>query len=209
MNSRIILADDHVMVRQGLKTLLESEPGLDVVAEAESGVELVAQVNKHQPDLVIADIAMPYGNGLEIVGEVRRWSPATKIMLLTGLTSNSLLSQAVSTGVEGVFLKSDAPDVFVAGVRKVLGGAISISPHALRLSSGSTAFNSLSPRELQVLFGIARGDTNALLGERLGISAKTVDKHRSSLMRKLGVNSMAQLLSLSVREGLLDTAKSV
>ncbi len=207
MNSRTILADDHVMVRQGLKTLLESEPGLEVVAEAESGVELVAQVNKHQPDLVIADIAMPYGNGLEIVGEVRRWSPDTKIMLLTGLTSNSLLSQAVSTGVEGVFLKSDAPDVFVAGVRKVLGGAI--SPHALRLSSGSTAFNSLSPRELQVLFGIARGDTNAILGERLGISAKTVDKRRSSLMRKLGVNSMAQLLSLSVREGLLDMAKSV
>lgn len=209
MNPRIVLADDHVMVRQGLKTLLTMDQPFEIVAEAASGVELVAAAKQHRPDLVIADIAMPYGNGLEVAGEVTRWSPDTRIILLTGLVSRGLLSQAVSGKVHGVFLKSDPPDVFLEGVRTVLAGGRVVSEQARRLSGAGNQFASLSEREVQILHGLAAGKSNAELGGQFGISAKTVDKHRTSLMRKLEVNSLAQLLSVAVREGLLDTSKMV
>ncbi|MEL6568473.1 MAG: response regulator transcription factor [Pseudomonadota bacterium] len=209
MTPRIVLADDHVMVRQGLKTLLTAEQDFQIVAEAASGVELVAAAKQHRPDLVIADIAMPYGNGLEVVGEIARWSPDTRTILLTGLVSRGLLTQAVSGKVAGVFLKSDPPDVFLDGVKTVLGGGHVVSEQAKRLSEAGNHFASLSERELQVLHGLAAGQSNAELGQKLGISAKTVEKHRTSLMRKLEVNSLAQVLSVALREGLLDTSKMV
>lgn len=209
MNSRIILADDHVMVRQGVKTLLSSEAGFEIVAEAASGVELIAAAKRHQPDLVISDIAMPYGSGLETVTEVARWAPEAKIILLTGLVSRGLLTRAVQGGVDGVFLKSDAPETFLAGVRSVLAGERVVSDQVTRLYADSSRFSQLTTRELQVLYGLANGQTNTAIADQLGISPKTVDKHRTALMRKLGVNSLAQVLAIALREGLLDTVKSV
>ena len=203
----VIVADDHALVRQGVKGAIETGEEFKVVAEAVDGIQAVIQVKKHRPNLLILDIAMPHSNGIEVIDEVRRWSPETKILVLTGLTTGGVLRQAHQAGAEGVFLKSDDIGALIGAAREIMAGREAFSPRVQTALDRPALGADLTPRERQVLQGLARGDSIAVIADRLSISANTVDKHRTSIMRKLGVHSAGELMALAHREGLLDISR--
>lgn len=205
----VIVADDHAIVRQGVKSILAGLPDLEVVGEAENGVELIALVKRHAPALIFADIAMPYAGGLEAVEEIRRWSPKSRLIIITGLTSRGLVAQARAAAVDGIFLKSDPPGELFGAIPKILNGERVYSTAIEKVLGETAPSDILTGRELQVLLGISRGETNARIADRLGVSAYTVDKHRTNMMRKLNVHSAAELLALAIRDGLLDSARTL
>ncbi len=209
MPQHVVIADDHAIVRQGVKSILANFSDLEVVGEAENGVELVTLVKRHAPALIFADIAMPYAGGLEAVDEIRRWSPKSRLIILTGLTSRGLVAQANAAPVDGIFLKSDPPEELALAIPKILNGERVYSKAIEKVLGETSPSDLLTARELQVLSGIARGETNAKIADRLGVSANTVDKHRTNMMRKLKVHSAAALLALAVRDGLLDPASTL
>lgn len=204
-----VIADDHALVRSGIKEILRTTGRVEVVGEAENGLEAISLVRQHKPHLLTLDIAMPYAQGIEIFGEVRRWSPDTRIIVFTGLTAVGLLSELVAAGVDGLFMKRGDPAHFEDGIRLILRGAKVISPDVLELLEDKETNVELTDRERQILSLIASGCSNKEIAERLGVSLKTVDNHRTNLMRKLDVHSVAELLSYALREGLLDTAAQV
>lgn len=209
MSIPVVIADDHAIVRQGVKSILRLHPEIEVVGEAANGVELVTLIKRHTPSLVFADIAMPYASGLEAVDEIRRWSPASRIVILTGLTSRALIAQAHAAPVDGIFLKSDPPEEIFNAIAEIIDGRRMYSASIRKILNEATLVDKLTARERQVLLGVAQGETNVRIAERLGLSANTVDKHRTNMMRKLDVHSAAELLALAIRDGLLDAAKTL
>ncbi|MEQ9562960.1 MAG: response regulator transcription factor [Woeseiaceae bacterium] len=203
---RTILADDHSLIRNGVRQMLAAIAAIEIVAEASNGIEAVSSVKRHQPDLLIVDIAMPHANGIEVIEEARRWSPSTRCIVLTGMTSIALLHQAIQVGVAGVFHKSGNVDELVHAIPKILAGE---TVHSTRLDAALRQYSryaSLSSRELEVLQCLARGETLKEIAAKLGISRNTADKHRSSVMRKLDVHSSTELVAMAYREGMLDPA---
>ncbi|MEL6915465.1 MAG: response regulator transcription factor [Pseudomonadota bacterium] len=194
--ARVLIADDHELVSEGLQRLL-LEDGYEVLPPVMDGVAAVALARTSQPDIAILDYDMPGATGMEVMREIRRWSPKTKVVILTGRASPPLLATLKDVGADGLFLKSEEPDALRAGIASVLAGATVFPPLDVE---GKT---SLSRREIQTLEGIAQGLTNPAIAEQLNISVKTVESHRSSLMRKLGVRSTASLIVSAVREGLI------
>lgn len=192
------------MIRQGIRQILTSA-GITVLGEAKDGLEAVAMARKLHPDLLTLDIAMPYARGIEVFGEVRRWSPDTKIIVFSGMTSTGLLKELDQAEADGIFIKRGELDVFVQAIPKVLAGTRVVSQEVQDILAAAQEQTPLTVREQQILSLVAQGLNNKDIGERLGVSAKTADNHRSNLMRKLGVHSVAELLAYAMREGLLDT----
>jgi DNA-binding NarL/FixJ family response regulator len=207
----VVIADDHALVRRGLKEILQglTDPAVEIVGEAENGLEAIARAKQTQPDLMLLDAGMPLSRGMEVFGEVRRWSPDTKIAVVTGFNAAASLAAWVSAGVDGLFLKSCTPQEMAEGFALVLQGERYIAQEVIDRMKAAETRDSLSVRERQVLHLIAEGCSNATIAERLSISPKTVDNHRQRLMAKLQVNSTAQLLALALKEGLLDSATQV
>ena len=201
---RVVLADDHAIVREGVKNVLVELGVTDIVAEASDGLSAIAAVKKFQPDLLVLDSAMPHAKGIEVLAEARRWSKETAVVLLTGFTSAGVLASWLDAEVEGILLKSCYPTEMRTCFEAVLKGGRYFAQDALKILEDATGKISLTNREREVLSLIAMGYQNAGIGERLGISPRTVEKHRASLMQKLNVGSLAQLLTLAVREGLVD-----
>lgn len=198
-----VIADDHAMIRQGIRQMLSSA-GIDVVAEAADGLEAIAQVRSHKPALLILDIAMPYARGIEVFGEARRWSPGTKIAVFSGMTSTGLLRELAEAGAEAIFLKREELTPFTDAIPKILEGDRILGPGVTELVEASENAASLTAREQQILSLVAQGLNNREIAERLGVSTKIVDNHRTNLMRKVEAHSVAELLAYAVREGLLD-----
>ena len=196
-----------MLVRQSIKRILDGAEHFDVVGEADDGVSAVSLAKSLKPHLLVLDIAMPQATGIEVVEEVRRWSPGTKIAVVTGMNSNGMLQLVFESGVEGIFLKSGDTAEWGQDFLAICEGERKICASVLSIVDENARKTALTGRERQVLFGIARGETNAVMAERLGISANTVDKHRTSIMRKLSVHSAAELLARAFRDGLLDSAK--
>ena len=192
-----------MLVRQSLRQLLEKSDRFDIVGEAEDGVAAVALTKSLQPDLLILDAAMPKATGVEAIEEVRRWSRDTKIAVVTGVNAAGMLQQILDANVEGLFLKSSDTEGWVDDFLAICAGARRISE---RVAGDSALSPNLTGRERQVLFCIARGETNPVISEKLGISVNTVDKHRTSIMRKLNVHSVAELVAKAFRDGLLGEA---
>jgi DNA-binding NarL/FixJ family response regulator len=201
-----VIADDHAMLRSGIRQILGEIGGIDVVAEAMDGLEAISLVRQHQPDLLTLDIAMPLAQGIEIYAEVRRWSPDTRIVIFTGMTSTGLLSQLITSGVDGLFLKRSNPEAMRDSIPIILNGGKVVAPDVMELLEHTEAPDVLTTRERQILSLIATGATNREIAERLGVSHKTIDNHRTNIMRKVNVHSVAELLSYALREGLLDTS---
>jgi DNA-binding NarL/FixJ family response regulator len=204
VSATAIVADDHKLLRDGIKQILLSIDSITVVAEACDGLEAISLVRRHTPDLLTLDMAMPYAQGLEIYEEVRRWSPETRVIVFTGLTSIGLLSELVTAGVDGLFAKRGDPDQLMESVPIILNGGKVIAPEIVELLENREPTASLTARERQILSLVATGRSNKEIASRLGVSLKTVDNHRTNLMRKLDVHSVAELLSYALREGLLD-----
>lgn len=201
---RAIIADDHAIVRNSLAAILAEIGDVEVVAEAANGLETIALVKQHAPDLLLLDAAMPLARGVQVYGEARRWSPETRIVVVTGFTSTTMLADWLAAGVDGLFLKSADPGEMQQGFAQVLAGGKFVSQEVADKLAAEPEREPLTDREREVLSLIAAGHQNAAIGDKLFISPKTVEKHRASLMAKLGVNSVSGLLTHALREGLLD-----
>ena len=199
-----VIADDHDMLRSGIRTIFTGLGSIEVVAEVSDGLAAIAAAKRHKPDLMTLDIAMPYAQGIAVFTEVRRWSPETRVIVFSGVTSSSLLVELRDAGVDGIFTKRGDTSEIEKAVPLILEGTRVISADACALMQESALPDKLSQREKQVLSLIAGGHTTKSIAEHLCISAKTVEKHRASIMSKLQVRSIAELLAYALREGLLD-----
>jgi DNA-binding NarL/FixJ family response regulator len=201
---RVVLADDHVVVRQGLKSLLERE-GFHVVAEASDGQEALGHVQSLQPDIAVIDISMPIRNGLDAARDIARLSPKTKTILLTQHDEDEYISEALDAGMRGYVLKSQASSDLIQAIQQVCRGLVYLSPgvssavmEAYRSKSKKPA-DPLTTRERQVLQLIAEGKSTKDIASLLSISVKTAESHRTRLMRKLDIHETASLVRYAVR----------
>jgi len=208
MSIRALLADDHVLVRQRLKSLLEHE-GIQVIAEASDGQVALQQAQSLQPDIAVMDISMPISNGLEAARGIRASCPKTKTILLTQHEEDHYVSEAIDAGVKGYVLKSQAVIDLMNAIRQVSRGEVYLSPgisatlmDVYRSKSDRTK-DPLTARERQVLQLIAEGKSTKDIGCVLGISAKTAESHRTRLMRKLDIHETASLVLYAVRRGIV------
>ncbi|MEM9197611.1 MAG: response regulator transcription factor [Pseudomonadota bacterium] len=196
-----VLADDHEIVLHGLRDLLAGL-GIVVAAEATNGLSAIAAIKRHRPQLALIDLHLPRANGIEVHAEARRWSPDTRFVVLTGSATQGMLAELLCTGVHGLFLKSGAPAELSAALPRIIAGETVISA-AVREAVAPAEAAGLTRRELQVLQAIGGGASSAQISRNLGISAKTVENHRASMMRKLQVHSTASLIMSAIRRGLL------
>jgi two-component system, NarL family, response regulator NreC len=210
MTIRVLLADDHILVRQGLRSLLEREQ-FQVVGEASDGQELVRQAEALHPDIAVTDIRMPTLNGIDAARELARSCPKTKTILLTQHGEEPYIHEALEAEVKGYVLKSQVARDLVHAIQQVARGGLYLSPgiskalvEVYRGASDRTS-DPLSVRERQVLKLIAEGKSTKDVASILGISAKTVETHRSRLMLKLDIHETASLVRYAVRRGLVET----
>ncbi len=204
MKTRVLIADDHAFVSWGLAKALTASDEVEIVATVTNGIDAIVEIRKAKPHCAILDYNMPGANGLEVFLESKRWSPETRFVLLTGTATGATVKLLVDAGIHGVCLKNGSETELVDVVRRVCAGGTAISSSAAQLIKSVDVGIELTDRELMVLQSLARGHTNASAAEVLGISPKTVDTHRTSLLRKFGVNSTASLLLAAVRMELLD-----
>ena len=211
---RVLVADDHAVVREGIRHVLAATHGFDIVGEAASGAEAVKLAAECEPDVVMLDVSMPGGTGLEVIGDVQRAAPRARVLILSVHDEAEYVLQAVRAGAHGYLRKDSSPNELRDAVRSVDRGESVFSPamamrlsDALRGESDRMARMSrlalLTSRERDVLEGIANGETNKEIAARYGISPRTVETHRESLMRKLDIHSVAGLTRLAVEEGLV------
>ncbi|HUO35188.1 MAG TPA: response regulator transcription factor [Candidatus Acidoferrum sp.] len=208
MAIRVLLADDHVLVRESLKSLLEAA-GFQVVAEASDGQEALRMIESLKPDIAVLDIAMPVLNGLDAARGIRNVSQATRPVLLTQHDESQYVAEALDAGVKGYVLKSQAASDLVHAIRQVSRGDVYLSPaissavmEAYRPKTERPG-NRLTPREKQVLQLIAEGKSTRDLATVLGISVKTAESHRTRLMQKLDIHDTATLVLYAVRRGIV------
>jgi two-component system, NarL family, response regulator NreC len=205
MAIRIVLADDHVLVRQGLKSLLERE-GFQVVAEASDGQEALGHVESLQPDFAVMDISMPTLNGLNAAREMRRSSPKTKTILLTQHDEGQYLREALEAGAQGYVLKNQVASDLLLAIRQVSRGEVYRSPGVVMEaypSKSEKSRNPLTSRQRQVLRLVAEGKSTKDVASLLGISVKTAECHRTRLMQKLDVHETASLVLYAIRHGIV------
>ena len=203
---RVLLADDHDVVRQGLRALLERH-GLDVVAEASDGRTAVEQTTALRPDVAVLDVAMPVLNGVDAANEITRCLPATRVILLTALNDVQFVAGALRAGVRGFVTKVQDIEDLVQAIRQVAEGRLYASPGVsqavLDAVQAVDTVAALSPRERQVVRLIAEGKSTKQIAELLKISVKTAEFHRARLMEKLGIHETAGLVRYAIREGLI------
>lgn len=196
-----------MVVRKSIHDMLVKHGSFDVIGEAADGIEALTLSKSLNPDLLILDIAMPKSTGIEVIEEMRRWCPDTKIAVLTGVSSPNLLQHVVDSKVDGIFLKSGDASHWAGEFHAICAGEDHEHADLSDVLPRRTDARSLTRRERQTLFGIARGEQNGTIAERLGISANTVDKYRTSIMRKLRAHTSAELVTRAFKDGLLDASE--
>ncbi len=211
---RILLADDHTLVRSGIRALLEAEPGLSVIGEAEDGRTAVALACQLKPDVVLMDIAMPLLNGLEATRQLKQQSPQVRVLILSMHDNEEYIRQALEAGAMGYLLKDAAASELISAIRSVYRGEAVLSPAITRLviedylrwggMRPQEEVNSLSPREREILQLIAEGYTNKQIAEILSISIKTVQAHRNSLMQKLDLHDRGELIKYAIQKKIIE-----
>jgi DNA-binding NarL/FixJ family response regulator len=213
MAIRVLLADDHALVRQGFRRILEDEHDIEVVGEAGGGAEAIALDQELNPDVVVLDMSMPEINGLHAAIEILRRRPERPIMILSMFDDAQYVRNALAAGVRGYILKNALETDLLLAIRTLAGGGRFVSAELAAAAEGADAevntaederFARLTARELQVLRLIAMGKTNRDIGKLLGLSANTVAVHRTNLMSTLGVHKAAELVLIAVRKGLVD-----
>jgi DNA-binding NarL/FixJ family response regulator len=210
---RVMVADDHVLFRQGMKKLIETMPGIEVIGEASDGLELLNLLGKLSPDMVLVDISMPNLRGIEAAREIKALYPHTKVLILTMHKSKQYLYHAISAGAHGYLLKEDSDIELLAAIETIRGGGIYV-PQSLsreltkdmlrwRLESGKTIGEGLSLRETEVMRLIAEGKTNSEIGNLLSISPRTVENHRAHVLRKLNLKGTADIVRYAMEKGIV------
>lgn len=210
---RIVIAEDHTILRDGLRSLLAREPEIEVVGEADNGLDAVAVTRLLKPDLVLMDLSMPKLGGLDAMREVARHCPGTRIVALTVHNSEEYLRAAFAAGAHAYVLKNDSAAELLRGIRAALAGASYLSPSLREATAGvvprpdgarlPTAWDGVTPRERQILKLIAEGHTSRKIGDLLGISVKTAERHRSNLMAKLDLHNVSAVTAFAAKKGLI------
>jgi DNA-binding NarL/FixJ family response regulator len=211
---RILVADDHGLVRRGARSVLHSRRGWRVVAEAESGREAVEKAIEVKPDVAVVDIGMPDLDGIEVTRRIREAVPDTKVVVMTMHDSDAMVRRALDAGALGYLLKSDLSECLGRAVKAVAEGKRFLTPKASevvlegflktrRHQQGERAERRLTPRELEVVRLLAEGKVNKEIAGLLGIAVRTVETHRSKIMLKLGLHSLAELIHYSMRHGII------
>jgi DNA-binding NarL/FixJ family response regulator len=210
--TRILIADDHAIVRSGLKKVLDAKADLEVVAEAEDGAEAVDKALKEDVDLAILDVSMPRMTGIQAAAELHKRKPELKTLMLSMHDSEQFLFEALKAGASGYVLKSGADTDIVDAVRATMRGDSYLYPSAIttlvsdyveRGGRGEEQFDVLTPRELEVLKLIAEAYTSKEIADALFISIKTVDRHRQNILEKLGMRDRVELTRYAIRRGLI------
>ena len=207
---RILITDDHAVVREGLRTLISTEPGMEVIAEAEDGVQAVLKARTYNPDVILLDMAMPRMDGLEAINEIKRENPEAHILVLTSFSDDDRVFPAIKSGALGYLLKNTPPDKLLAAIREVHAGEPSMSPDIakklmleLRRSSDLPLTEEpLTVREVEVLRLVAQGYSNQEIARQLVIGEGTVRTHVSNILGKLHLASRTQAALYALREGL-------
>lgn len=214
-NIRVLLVDDHTIVRQGLRALLDSHEDIEVVGEAENGREAFEKTEQMIPDIVVLDITMPNLNGIEATRQIKKLNPEIKVIILTVHDNEEYVHQVLQAGASGYLLKESAVSDLVSAINAIKKGDIFLSPaiskvvvkdYIRRAEEGSEDFDSLSQltsREREVLQLIAEGHTNRKVARLLKLSVKTVDVHRSHIKEKLQIHDTVGLIKYSIRKGLI------
>ncbi len=216
MPLRILVADDHEVVRRGLRAVLEAHPGWEVCGEAVTGREALEKARQLKPDVVVMDIGMRELNGLEATRQVLKALPTTEVLILTMHESEQVVREVLDAGARGYVLKTDAGRDLVAAVdalsqhrpfftsrvaEMVLEGYLK---EGSRAEEGKTSPSRLTPREREVVQLLAEGNSNKEVASRLGISVKTVEAHRANIMRKLGLDSLSDLVRYAIRNKIIE-----
>jgi two-component system response regulator NreC len=215
MTKRLLLVDDHAVVRSGLRMLLESEPDFEIIGEAGSAREALQAIEHHRPDLVLMDIGLPDLSGIEATTEIRRRYPATAVVALTIHEDEEYFFKMLAAGASGYVPKRAAPDELLTALRAAAAGEVYLYPSLAKLlvkdyltqqppAVAPAAQDGLTEREQEVLGHLADGATNAEIGETLSISPKTVARHRENIMRKLNLHSRAELVKYAIRKGIIE-----
>jgi len=211
---RLLLADDHAVVRSGLRMLLQAQPDMVIIGEAETGREAVQRAVELAPDVVLMDIEMPGMNGIEATRRIKAEAPATAVLALTMYEDDQYFFEMLRAGASGYVPKRAAPDELVSAIRAAGRGEVFLYPSlAGRLvrdylqrgpaGEGDAPNDELTPREQEVLTLIAEGYSNNEIADRLGISAKTVDRHRENIMAKLDMHNRVELVKYAIKKGLI------
>lgn len=204
---RLLLVDDHTVVRQGLRMVLSLEPDLEVVGEAADGREALKRVSELQPDVVLMDLLMPVMNGVEAIRAIKQESPEVEVVALTSVLEDKQVIQAVEAGATGYLLKDTGPDVLCAAIRAAYRGEVHLDPKARRRLVREVRTpemrESLTARETEILRLVARGLANKQVAQELDVSEVTVKTHVSSILSKLGLQSRTQAALFALKEGLV------
>jgi DNA-binding NarL/FixJ family response regulator len=207
---RVIIADDHGIVRSGVRMLLERQSDIQVVGEASDGAEARDMVIREKPDLAILDVKMPKLTGLQATREIREQVPEVSVLILSMYDDDRYLFEALKAGASGYVLKAQADADLMAAVRAVEKGEPFLTPAAQRalikdvLGEGAERSDDLTPREQEVVKLVAEAHTNKEIAEILHLSEKTVENHRSNAMRKLGMRDRVELVRYAIRKGLIE-----
>jgi DNA-binding NarL/FixJ family response regulator len=218
MTIRILIADDHTLFREGLRALFASEGDVEVVGEAADGEEAVRKALESRPEVVVMDLMMPGVNGIEATRRIRAELPGTKVLVLSMYDDEEHVQRLLASGASGYMLKRATSDELVRALREVVAGGMPLDPSVaakvvkdyVRRVQGDEEPGcgaELTPRELEVLKLIAEGLTNPAIADQLGLSRKTVDVHRSNLMRKLELHDVTELVKYALRRGLITLDK--
>jgi len=212
---RILLADDHTILRAGLRMMLNAQPDMEVIGEAQDGKQAINATMHLQPDIVLMDITMPDMGGIEATRQIKRIAPEVKVLVLTMHENDEYVFQALRAGASGYILKEAADTELITALHVLRSGQFYLSPSAQSVIVGDylqrvhtgeekDSYNNLTEREKETLELVAEGYTNNQIAERLVISPKTVDTHRTHVMDKLNLHSRAELVKYAMRRGLLE-----
>lgn len=210
---RVLVADDHAIVRTGLRTLLKAEPSMELVGEATGGYEAIELVEKTRPDVLLLDLSMPDLDGIAVTKQIKPRFPDVHILILTIHEDQAMLQEAIRSGASGYILKRAAESELISAINIVMRGDMYVDPAMMRalldekvdrLDSQSERVEPLTPRETEVLTYIVQGYTNRQIGEALNISVRTVEGHRANLSAKLGLQSRVDLVRYAREHGLID-----
>jgi len=201
--ARVLLVDDHALLRTGVANIINQEPDLRVIAEAGDGVEALAAYDAHRPDVILLDLRMPRMEGVEVVRRIREKDPSARVIVLTTYDTDDEISQALKAGAKAYVLKDIAAEALVGCIRQVLAGKTYLAPAAAaKLAEGVTRVQ-LTPRELATLKLLADGKANKEIASALDISERTVKSHLAHLFEKLGATSRTEAVKIATRRGLV------
>jgi two-component system response regulator NreC len=213
MSVKVVLIDDHPIVRQGLRNLLQTEPSLAVIAEADDGITGLELVRRLKPDVLIVDLIMPGLNGLDLIKQALKHLPGLRIVVLSMQSADSYVVEALNSGAAGYVLKETGPSEIIHAVQTVVGGGRYLSRRlAQRVLDSSTArkriadpYESLTPREREILHLIVEGNTGPQIAKKLVLSPRTVELHRSRIMKKLDLHNQTGIFRYALERGILAT----